>query len=56
MKQTDHTNERKVSGAFDEIEAKDYVEDWGDTNNCLLNEINFFDVYFIVRVSSDDYK
>ena len=51
-----YTDEIKVSGTIDEIEAKDYVEDWCDANNCLFSEINFFDGYFIARVSADDYK
>ena len=51
-----YTDEIIISGAIDEIEVKDYVEDWCNANNCLFTEINFFDEYFIARVSSDDYK
>ena len=40
-----HPNEIIIYGDIDEIEAKDYVEDWCDINNCLFNEINFVDGY-----------
>ena len=51
-----YANEIIISGDIDEIQAKDYAEDWCDTNNCLLNEIKFVDGYFIAGVSSDDYE
>ena len=51
-----YTDEIIISGPADEKEFMKHAEDWCETNNSLIGEINHVGDHFIAQVSPDDYK
>jgi hypothetical protein len=51
----EHFTEIKITGSSDEKEVTRFVEDWCETHNFFLTEINPVEDHFIARVCSDDF-